>query len=108
LWQQVIRYIRERRRSLRRKLPASALKKIPTKKWTKQDPYETCAICLDDFVEQEKIRVLPCSHAYHMKCIDPWLTKGKNHKSMVYLCNVMNYDLFFIKAVEFVQYAKEK
>ncbi|XP_021967205.1 E3 ubiquitin-protein ligase RNF13 isoform X2 [Folsomia candida] len=77
LWQQVLRWIRERRRSRRRKLPASALKKIPTQKWTKGDPYETCAVCLDDFVEQDKIRVLPCAHGFHMKCIDPWLTKGR-------------------------------
>ena len=62
LWQQVTRWIRERRRSRRRKLPSSALKKLPITKWTKGDPYETCAVCLEDFVEQDKVRVLPCSH----------------------------------------------
>ncbi|ODN03499.1 E3 ubiquitin-protein ligase RNF13 [Orchesella cincta] len=77
LWQQVVRWLRERRRSRRRKLPASALKKLPIHKWTKGDPYETCAVCLDDFVEQEKIRILPCYHGYHIQCIDHWLTKGR-------------------------------
>jgi len=77
LWQQVMRWLRERRRSRRRKLPNSALKKLPVTKWSKGDPYETCAICLEDFVEQEKVRVLPCSHGYHCQCIDPWLTKGR-------------------------------
>lgn len=62
LWQQVVRWVRERRRSRRRKLPTSALKKLPITKWTKADPYETCAVCLEDFVEHDKIRVLPCSH----------------------------------------------
>ncbi|CAN8269473.1 unnamed protein product [Cochlearia groenlandica] len=33
-----------------------------------------CLICLGDFVEEEKIRVLPkCKHGFHVKCIDTWL-----------------------------------
>ena len=33
----------------------------------------TCSICLEDFVEGEKISVLPCKHSFHYKCIVPWL-----------------------------------
>jgi len=75
----VFKCIQDRRRERRHRLPKSSLKKIPTRKWQVGDEnhYETCCICLDDYVVGDKLRVLPCDHAYHMKCIDPWLLKNK-------------------------------
>lgn len=33
-----------------------------------------CPICLGDFVDGEKVRVLPkCNHGFHVRCIDTWL-----------------------------------
>eukprot|EP00276_Gloeochaete_wittrockiana_P002556 CAMPEP_0184671214 /NCGR_PEP_ID=MMETSP0308-20130426/85366_1 /TAXON_ID=38269 /ORGANISM="Gloeochaete witrockiana, Strain SAG 46.84" /LENGTH=344 /DNA_ID=CAMNT_0027118297 /DNA_START=145 /DNA_END=1179 /DNA_ORIENTATION=- len=37
----------------------------------------TCAVCLGDFEQGEEVRVLPCLHSFHCKCIDPWLL-GRN------------------------------
>jgi len=73
----VYKCCQDHRRSRRHRLPKSALKKLPIIKYKAGDPYETCVICLDDFAEGDKLRVLPCDHGYHSKCIDPWLVKNK-------------------------------
>lgn len=73
----VSRCVRERRRILRYRLPTSSLKKLETRKFGKNEIYDTCAICLDDYEEGDRLRILPCRHAYHTKCIDVWLTKNR-------------------------------
>lgn len=73
----IFKCIQDYRRRIRHRLPKSALKKLPIHKFKNGDPFETCCICLDDFEEGEKLRILPCDHGYHSKCIDSWLVKHK-------------------------------
>ncbi|KAI0304307.1 hypothetical protein B0F90DRAFT_1235870 [Multifurca ochricompacta] len=36
-----------------------------------------CAICLDEFVKGDRVRVLPCKHIFHLDEIDEWLIQLK-------------------------------
>ncbi|GAB4850930.1 hypothetical protein Ancab_030230 [Ancistrocladus abbreviatus] len=41
--------------------------------------YYECAVCLSEFKEGEKLRVIPnCCHAFHIDCIDVWLQTSAN------------------------------
>lgn len=38
----------------------------------------TCAVCTEDFVQNQLLCVLPCRHQYHMECIRVWLSRGSS------------------------------
>ena len=35
---------------------------------------DTCVICLEHFIDGDRLRVLPCDHSFHVGCIDKWLS----------------------------------
>lgn len=40
---------------------------------------EKCIICLEQFGDGDRLRVLPCGHLFHMGCIDKWLSGSFSH-----------------------------
>ncbi|CAO2182167.1 unnamed protein product [Urochloa humidicola] len=37
---------------------------------------DECAVCLRDFHAEETLRAMPCSHAFHQRCIFQWLRRN--------------------------------
>uniref|UniRef100_A0A4W4F4I7 RING-type domain-containing protein n=1 Tax=Electrophorus electricus TaxID=8005 RepID=A0A4W4F4I7_ELEEL len=33
----------------------------------------SCAVCLEQYSNNQCLRVLPCLHEFHRDCVDPWL-----------------------------------
>ncbi|XP_059286477.1 uncharacterized protein LOC132039936 isoform X1 [Lycium ferocissimum] len=60
--------------------PESVVDSFPVKIYSKSEEVDTtgnnvlqCHICLAEYEEGDKIRVLPCHHEFHLSCVDKWL-----------------------------------
>lgn len=60
---------------------------LPHRKVKAENDGEECPICMCQYIRNQRLRVLPCSHYYHTRCIERWLTK------MSTLCPMCRYDL---------------
>ncbi|EHA8590591.1 RING-H2 finger protein ATL79 [Cocos nucifera] len=48
-----------------------------------------CAICLTEFVDGERVRVLaPCNHGFHVRCIERWLAARSSCPTCRARCHV--------------------
>ncbi|WCJ24019.1 RING/U-box superfamily protein [Euphorbia peplus] len=71
---------------LTRGLDESIIRSIPIFKFKnvsetegKERMFCECAVCLNEFQEDEKLRIIPnCSHVFHIDCIDIWLQNNAN------------------------------
>ncbi|KAG8085924.1 hypothetical protein GUJ93_ZPchr0010g9103 [Zizania palustris] len=52
-----------------------ALRSIPVEVYSGGEATDdVCAICIGEFADGEKVRVLPrCGHGFHVRCVDSWL-----------------------------------
>ncbi|KAF2313960.1 hypothetical protein GH714_020940 [Hevea brasiliensis] len=71
-----------------RGLDESVIRSIPIFKFKKggnnsrdfgERSFCECAVCLNEFEEDEKLRIIPnCRHVFHIDCIDVWLQNNAN------------------------------
>ncbi|QRV92604.1 Zinc finger RING-type protein [Ceratobasidium sp. AG-Ba] len=40
---------------------------------------ERCLICLDDYEEEQDLRIMSCKHMFHKDCVDRWMETGRNN-----------------------------
>lgn len=66
-------------------LGADRTRRLPSHTYKAGSDSETCAICVDEFTDGERVKKLPCDHIFHPTCIDEWLI---NHSSLCPLCKV--------------------
>ncbi|EDL29167.1 RIKEN cDNA 4930595M18 [Mus musculus] len=55
-------------------LTEEQINNLPVIYFCENDEISHCSICLTQYIKNSKIRVLPCFHEYHDKCIDRWLS----------------------------------
>lgn len=65
--------------SVIRSIPIFQFKKGGNNRYFGERSFCECAVCLNEFQEDEKLRIIPnCSHVFHIDCIDVWLQNNAN------------------------------
>ncbi|KAG1678655.1 RING finger protein 44 [Nymphon striatum] len=44
---------------------------------THESDQTSCVVCMCEFERRQTLRVLPCSHEFHSKCVDKWLKTNR-------------------------------
>ena len=50
-----------------------------------------CSVCLDSFAEGDELSLLPCTHKFHNKCIQPWVRQSGT-QALCPLCKTAIFD----------------
>ncbi|XP_062612040.1 uncharacterized protein LOC134273846 isoform X2 [Saccostrea cucullata] len=58
------------------------IEQLPAYRFNKENHHSdmdqtSCVVCMCDFENRQLLRVLPCSHEFHAKCVDKWLKTNR-------------------------------
>ncbi|KAG5852181.1 hypothetical protein ANANG_G00059690 [Anguilla anguilla] len=59
-----------------RGLTKEQIDNLSTRNFGENDALKTCSVCITEYAQGNKLRKLPCSHEYHVHCIDRWLSEN--------------------------------
>ncbi|KAJ2939949.1 hypothetical protein O0L34_g6654 [Tuta absoluta] len=63
-----------------RGLQRQEIDQLPSYKYceqTHQGEQTSCVVCMCEFEARQTLRVLPCAHEFHAKCVDKWLRTNR-------------------------------
>nr|AAD34209.1 LIM domain interacting RING finger protein [Mus musculus] len=59
-----------------RGLTKEQIDNLAMRSFGENDALKTCSVCITEYTEGDKLRKLPCSHEFHVHCIDRWLSEN--------------------------------
>ncbi|KAL6049619.1 hypothetical protein STEG23_012433 [Scotinomys teguina] len=59
-----------------RGLTKEEIDNLAMRSFSENDTLDTCSVCITEYTAGNKLRTLPCSHEYHVHCIDHWLLEN--------------------------------
>lgn len=60
-------------------LSAARIAALPSYRWRggPRGSQTSCVVCMAEFEARQSVRVLPCRHEFHARCVDKWLRNNR-------------------------------
>ena len=48
--------------------------------------HDSCSICIGEYEDSSRVKMLTCKHLFHENCIDEWIMKGRDTNIVCPVC----------------------